>query len=140
MRKKERERIKRIIILIALLGGGALFLSRFGPKMRKGKTPEAIETVQERIRETEFGKTVFKVLGGKVEEETKEGEKKEQEEGKEEGKKEKQSIVERVKEKIKKVIIEKSSQKLLSLLETLPPEELEELRKELCPKFCERGW
>lgn len=123
---RRRERIKRIIILIALLGGGAVSLSYFGPKIRKEEAPKAVRNVEEKIKETGFGKTVLKILGAETE--------KEEEKKKEE--KERESIVENFKEKIEKVIIEKSSEKIIEILKTLPPEEFEELKGEFCPKFC----
>jgi len=131
LNKKEKIRLIRILGLTAVILTGAVAFSYFEPNIKK--PAEIIESAQKKIEKNDFGRIGLRILGIETKQETEEEEKDADEE-----KKEDQTISEIVKEKIKDAIIEKSSQEVIDILKTLPPEEFEKLKKEFCPNFCEQ--
>ena len=139
MTKKEKIRLVRVLIFAGFLVGGGLIFSHFEPELRKKQFFNPIKTVEKKIEETKFGKIALKILGLETDKEEKENEKEEEKEKGESrnGKDESWSVGEAVENKIRNVIMEKSSEKIIEILKTLPPEEFEKLKKEFCPNFCE---
>lgn len=136
MTRKEKIRLVRILIFAGLLVGGGLVFARFEPELRKKQFPNPIKSVEEKIEETKIGKMALKILGVETEKET-ESEDAEKKKEEEEEKEQKLDIVETVKEEISDVIMEKSSEKIIEILKTLPPEEFEKLKKDLQEEICE---
>ena len=142
MTKKEKIRIVRVLIFAGLFVGGGLVFAHFEPELRRKQFPDPIKTVEEKIEETKFGKIALKILGVETKKRENGNEKEEEKEEKEKVEKGNEeggdwSVGEAVENKIRNVIMEKSSEKIIEILKTLPPEEFEKLKKEFCPNFCE---
>lgn len=141
MGKADAIRLIRIFVFTGLLLGSVVSASYYWPKIKKEKFPSVIETFEKNFGETDQGKTVLKILGAEVDEEKDEDkEEKDEEEEKEKEKEEEEnkSLMENIKGKIEEAVIETSSEKVIDILENLPPEEFEKLKEEFCPQFCER--
>lgn len=134
MTKKKKIRLVRILIFATLFLTGVVSLSYYRFKKKGEKPPDLLGTFQEKIKDTQAGKVVLNILGLETEKQAEEEKKKEEDQEQEE---EKQSLVKNLKEKIEGAVIETSSEKVIEMLKTLPPEEFEKLKKEFCPQFCE---
>ncbi|MBL7159419.1 hypothetical protein ISS85_03015 [Candidatus Microgenomates bacterium] len=138
MTRKEKIRLIRVLGVTSLFVGGVVVGSYVLPKI-KMEPSEVMETVKENFKESDLGERAFKILGAnvdkEVEEENKEDQEDEENSEEEEGN---QSFVQDLKENIEKAVIETSNDKVIDVLEALPSEEFEKLKKDFCPKFCEQ--
>ena len=150
MTRKETIRLMKVLGVTGLFLGGVVLGSYVLPKIEM-EPSKVVETVKENFKKSDVGERAFKILGANIDKEEKKDqenqedqedqenqENQEDKENSEEESEEKdQSFVEDLKENIEEAVIETSNDRVIDVLETLPPEEFEKLKNDFCPKFCE---
>lgn len=121
--------IIRILVIGLLVTGSVLTTSFLWPKITTKKPPEPIERIREKAEETKIGKGISNILG--EESQNRQEEQKIPQEEKE-GKSLIQTVTETIKERITETVVQKSGEEIIKALETLPPEQFKEVKKQLC--------
>ncbi len=124
--------MKKVFILLIIIGAGILFVSLYWSRISASEPPEPIKMVQKKVNETEVGKKVVDVLGVQDTNEMQGGDKKNNF-----GDlvlKQAQNVASGIEESATGFMMSQSGKGIVELIKKLPPEQQKEIQTGYCSK------